>query len=544
MITSPADGSVINTSWLSVSGTVNDNEATVIVNGAYATVNNGTFTVDLIALNESSNTITASAFDQAGNTSSDSITVTADILNDPVTITAQPLSGTSPLTVQFTISTNVGGTITNYAWDWEGDSTYDWNSTSTGDTNYTYPEERLYHPTIKISTDTGIDYTATVTITVHPAPVILAEWTVTDPIDLAIDQNRNIYILQRSPAQIKKYDQDGNELTPITFTAYNPGGLTIDNSGRIYLADTGNNQIQRLLSDGTLDSTFGTNGIVGQYGLGEGEFNQPYGIAVDNDGYIYVTDTGNNRVQKFDNTGAFIKEWGTYGTNQGEFNQPQGIAIDGYNYIYIADSANHRGQKFSRSGSHYSSFGALGSNQGKFNQPVDVAIDSNYDSLLIADSGNNRIQLFNRDEGTYRSRIDNLNLNNPSAVVADQDLQAQIIYIADTGNNRVLKVQLPPGGNTPEAVWNAMKQALINEDIEGAMPYYIKDAQSEYKEVFQSAGSLLVDIGNELPPLGTLLRMDSWSAKYEIEFTLNGQLETAEVYFVKDNNGQWKILAY
>jgi len=66
----------------------------------------------------------------------------------------------------------------------------------------------------------------------------------------------------------------------------------------------------------------------GEIGNGTGEFRGPYGIAVDHDGYIYVVDESNHRVQKFDASGAYVSGWGTEGYESGgEFNHPTGIAI-------------------------------------------------------------------------------------------------------------------------------------------------------------------------------------------------------------------------
>ena len=65
----------------------------------------------------------------------------------------------------------------------------------------------------------------------------------------------------------------------------------------------------------------------GSQGSTDGKFNAPHGVAVDSEGSVYVTDRGNNRVQKFTNAGGFLTKWGTAGTGDGQFNGPDGIAV-------------------------------------------------------------------------------------------------------------------------------------------------------------------------------------------------------------------------
>jgi DNA-binding beta-propeller fold protein YncE len=83
--------------------------------------------------------------------------------------------------------------------------------------------------------------------------------------------------------------------------------------------------------------------VFGSAGSGDGEFNNPNGIAVDTDGSIYVADSSNHRIQVFDSTGAFVDKWGSNGSGDGEFNAPVGIAVSG-GYVYVTDAGNNRVQ--------------------------------------------------------------------------------------------------------------------------------------------------------------------------------------------------------
>ena len=62
---------------------------------------------------------------------------------------------------------------------------------------------------------------------------------------------------------------------------------------------------------------YGLDKVIGKEGCQPGEFREPIGIAIDSEGFIYVTDAGNNRIQKFSKDGKFIKTWGSKGSNSG-----------------------------------------------------------------------------------------------------------------------------------------------------------------------------------------------------------------------------------
>jgi DNA-binding beta-propeller fold protein YncE len=84
----------------------------------------------------------------------------------------------------------------------------------------------------------------------------------------------------------------------------------------------------------------------GSNGSADGQLYNPYGVAVDSSGYVYVADTYNNRVQKFDSNGTYITKWGSNGSADGQFYYPYDVAVDSSGYVYVADSYNNRIQKF------------------------------------------------------------------------------------------------------------------------------------------------------------------------------------------------------
>jgi tripartite motif-containing protein 71 len=121
------------------------------------------------------------------------------------------------------------------------------------------------------------------------------------------------------------------------------------------------------------------------------------GGAVDSGGNVYVTDSGNYRIQKFRNDGGFIRTWGGFGFGDGRFIFPRGVAVDSSANVFIAD--NSRIQKFDTRGIFTTKWGSHGSADGQFRSADAVVVKSakvsiQEERVFVADSQNNRIQVF------------------------------------------------------------------------------------------------------------------------------------------------------
>ena len=159
----------------------------------------------------------------------------------------------------------------------------------------------------------------------------------------------------------------------------------VDGSGNVYVADQNNYRIEKFDSTGTFLTKWGSSGS------GDGQFNQPTGVAVDGSGNVYVADTGNRRIQKFDSAGTFLTKWS--GSGDGQFLAPFGVAVDGSSNVYVVDAANRRIEKFDGTGTFLTKWGSSGSGDGQFNDPTGVAVDGS-GNVFVADTRNNRIQKF------------------------------------------------------------------------------------------------------------------------------------------------------
>ena len=187
-----------------------------------------------------------------------------------------------------------------------------------------------------------------------------------DPDGLAIDSQGNLYIADTVASRIRKVSRTGVISTvagrnanqgfagdggPATSALlYYPGKVAVDGQGSIFIADTFNNRIRKVSPNGIITTIAGTGqlGFSGDRGPAtSATLNRPHGIAVDDAGYIYVSDRGNRRVRRIDPQGIITTIAGTGAPNDGSFNgfgvtlalvDPKGLTLDKAGNLYIADA--------------------------------------------------------------------------------------------------------------------------------------------------------------------------------------------------------------
>jgi aldose sugar dehydrogenase len=225
-----------------------------------------------------------------------------------------------------------------------------------------------------------------------------ANGTLKSPQGIAVDQQGNIYVVDTNNNRIQVFSSNGTFITKFgrygeaNGTLKSPQGIAVDSlSGNVYVADTDNSRIQVFSSNGTFITKFGRYA----YGAGNGTFNHPTGIAVDQAGNVYVADTANNRIQVFSSNGTFVAKWGAYGSANGTLRSPEGIAVDQTGNVYVADTANNRIQVFSSNGTFVAKWGAYGRNEEQMRSPEGIAVDQQ-GNLYVADTANNRVSAISR----------------------------------------------------------------------------------------------------------------------------------------------------
>jgi DNA-binding beta-propeller fold protein YncE len=214
------------------------------------------------------------------------------------------------------------------------------------------------------------------------------------PTGVAVDKRGHVYVLAevRVGGGLSEFSPTGRMLHNWLPPALALDGAAVDGKGGVYVAIHGPDAIVKLASDLTPDTSWGTKGraLDGQIVL---DRDLPTGVAVDEQGNIYVAATGQDRIAKLTSSGQVVTMWGTHGSGPGQLDHPTGLAVDTKGNVYVADTYNNRVQEFSSTGDFLAQWGGIGIAPGQFQVPEGVAVDG-AGSLYVVDSINARVQVF------------------------------------------------------------------------------------------------------------------------------------------------------
>ncbi len=268
-----------------------------------------------------------------------------------------------------------------------------------------------------------------------------------NPRAIAIDSIDNIYVVDSGNSEIKIFDSTGKLL--LSWGSFgsgngqfqNPSGILVDQK-YVYISDTGNARIEKFDKNGNFVLTWGT------YGEVPGMFHTPTSIAEDRNGNIFVLDSGTNKIQIFDLNGKYKDELHLALTYGGNFTAANSIVFDSQNNFYVVTSDTNRILKYNNNVDIINYFGSTGTEEGRFNNPNSVAIDSN-GYTYVADTNNYRIQKFDSD-GTFLVSWGSFGTSlgqfaNPVGLAIDSKNN---VYVIDKANNDVQKFS--PFGNANE----------------------------------------------------------------------------------------------
>lgn len=294
------------------------------------------------------------------------------------------------------------------------------------------------------------------------------------PRTLARDSQGNFYVADTENKRIQKFDTSGKWLHSFgsigkengQFAAIaedsvgtGPGGIAVDAKGNIYVADTWNHRIQKFDGEGRFITTWGAflsltdANSVGDKNI-DSKFYGPRGVAVGPDGNVYVTDTGNKRVLIFGEDGKFVRKIDSglsptktapsYPfTQPGELNEPIGIAVDAQGNVYVADTNNKRIQKFDAAGKPVTQFAIPGNDwaPGPYLEPF-LAVDGTGNVYATAPTGKTVLKFSPTGEALgSKNSADGTALALPTGIWADKD---GTIYVVDTTANAVVKLDKVP----------------------------------------------------------------------------------------------------
>lgn len=367
------------------------------------------------------------------------------------------------------------------------------------------------------------------------------------PYDVGVDARspRQIYVADNNNHRVQVFDAAtfqfaggwggfGPDPGRLEFTRA-LAALADDPAGGVAVADNANNRVQTFSAGGTLLAYWGI------AGRGPGYVTRPGGVAVDGSGVVHVADTFTHRLERLGPDGAYLGQSGYIAdrtgfaapnTGPGQFNRPGAVAYDPRDAtLWVADTANDRIQHLTLDGAPIATYGSVGTAVGQLRDPQAVAIDP-AGGVLVADTVNDRVMRLAPATGAW-TPLDTggTALTRPQGVAASA---AGTVYVADTGANRVLAVTggtatplaPPPAGALAGPTGLFLQGAALYVADTGTSRVLRVDVATGAWDVIGSAGTA---VGSFTAPTGvatdaagtTLVVADTGNDRLQ-RFTLSG----------------------
>jgi sugar lactone lactonase YvrE len=348
------------------------------------------------------------------------------------------------------------------------------------------------------------------------------------PAGLDFGPDGNLYVADRVNHRIRKITPSGTVTTIAgsvqgfadgagTSALFNsPMNLTVDNTGIIYVADSGNNRIRKIMTDGTVTTLVGSAEGFADGTVSNALFYSPEGIFITTNGIIYIGDTGNQRIRKIMPDGTVTTlAGGTLGNADGigtaaQFWSPCGLTVDSNGTVFVAEKKN-RIRKITDSGVVTTFVGSSTSGYidgvgttARLNTPFDVTVDSS-GILYVTDSGNNRIRKIMPDgtistlAGSTNGYVDGIGtaakFNYPIGICLSNDGS---LFIGESGGGKIRKITTTLSSsnftldNKVTFYPNPVKDILYLDNISAskATIYSLLGQQLEVKDIDTSSSTI------------------------------------------------------
>jgi DNA-binding beta-propeller fold protein YncE len=267
-----------------------------------------------------------------------------------------------------------------------------------------------------------------------------------DPINPAIDPQGNLWVVDGRNSRFQIFAPDGTFLDawgtrgsgegqfdfvdPLIAGGYGQADIEFDAAGNLYVADPGNDRIQKFGPDRAFLTAWGGEGE------GDGQFFGLNNMAIDGQGRIYAFDQHRRDVQVFAGDGRFLAAWDVDATG--------GIAVAPDGNLWMTDWSGHRVLTYSPDGALLATWGDSGIGAEQMLNPNHAIVDR-HGRVYVADYGNNRVQVFGADgrllTGWGEFGLDPGDFNRPSSLVLDG---VGNIYVTEEGGDRIQKFRLLP----------------------------------------------------------------------------------------------------
>lgn len=223
----------------------------------------------------------------------------------------------------------------------------------------------------------------------RPLNITLLVWTLLMALGLAQRMPQDSWYLAK---EMKRFVEPGK--------FHHPHDAALGPDGNLYVADRYNHRVQVFDQDGNFIRQFGN------YGSGNGEFNEVTGIHVTPDGKVYVSEWHNARVQVFDAQGKFIRSMGQAGSGEGQLSAPHGVTVDNEGNVYVVEHSNARVSVFKPDGTYLRQWGSSGTADGQFQGVIAICRTPDNKIAVAERDGSRRIQVF-EPSGTFIRKFNN-----------------------------------------------------------------------------------------------------------------------------------------
>ncbi len=232
------------------------------------------------------------------------------------------------------------------------------------------------------------------------------------------ESKHSVSVFGRKAKKLVSIGEYGNEKGKFN----HPTGIAVDRKDYIYVVDSKNDRIQKFDPDGQ---------YMGEYKGEKGKnthLHMPSTIKYGPDGKLYVVDRGNCRVLILNQKLEYVYSFGTSGQGLGSLQDPWDLAFDNNGFIYITDRKQHCVLIYTATGSFRGKIGSQGQQKGKLNHPTGIAIDR-FDKIYVCESGNHRVSIFHVSSEFVNCFSIGLEMVNPCGVTVDDD---GFLYVASS----------------------------------------------------------------------------------------------------------------
>jgi YD repeat-containing protein len=368
----------------------------------------------------------------------------------------------------------------------------------------------------------------------------------------------NLFVADLGNQRVQEFSPAGRYLTSWptwgpTHQLSNPVSLAVGATGTLYASDLYGAKVSAWTPPEAGAAHLAFDSTIGSTGSGNGQFSVPIDAALDGEGNLWVTDLGNDRVEKFSAKGSFIAAYGKEGTGNLQFHGPGGIDVNqSTGNVYVADTYNGRIEELSSSGAFVRVFGTEGA--GKLTEPGSLAIDSS-GNVWVPDMRADKIFEYS-SSGTYiasygKEGSGEVQFNKPIAVT----FSGENLYVADSANHRVEElsskgayirsflVEGPGSGEAydPEGIASdAAGNLYVVDDVEGHVEEY--SSSGHYMATFatkgKGEGQLTNPTGVTIDAAGDMYVVDTEDNRVE-KWSTGAVHDTKTIYYSAAANGEY-----